>query len=186
MTDKSINEIEATDIIWDIIEKRGDKEFGYMAQALLGIIFYCLGYKIIEIKNKGHPDLLLRFDNRIYRIEVEVIGINRTEHVIKIEDLDAIKPKEDGDRGYIALLDTGFPLRWHLLPYEKICKEGQKSYSRGEIKIKSDENLSNKCTDQLYIIVLTNKDKILNTDYSQIIGKINNNKIYRGNQCRIE
>jgi len=142
-------------------------EFGFIAQALLGIIFFRLGGRIKSIKSKGHPDILLYYEGKNWKIEVEVIGRDRDEHVIKNEDLLATKGIRSNEAGYLAILDTHMPVRWYMLRTEDICKGGEKKLF--ELRILSDKKLSDVCTQELYQIVTEHKERILKEDYSGLV-----------------
>jgi hypothetical protein len=147
----------------------GIKEFGFIAQALLGIIFFRLGGRIKRIKNKGHPDILLHYEAKDWKIEVEVIGRDRDKQLIKTEDLSAIKPIQHNETGYLAILDTHMPARWYMLRAEDICNAGEKEHSVFELRVRSDKKLSNICTQELYKIVAEHKDIILKEGYSGLV-----------------
>jgi len=159
----------ATRSIWGIIDKVGIKEFGFIAQAILGIIFFRLGGRIKSIKNKGHPDILLYYEAKNWKIEVEVIGRDRDEHVIKNEDLLATKEIQSNEVGYLAILDTHMPVRWYMVRTEDICKAGEKVYRVFELRVLSNKELSNVCTQELYKIVAEHKDIILKEGYSGLV-----------------
>lgn len=168
MTEKS-SRITATQSIWNIIDTIGIKEFGFVAQALLGIIFFRLGGKIKSIKNKGHPDILFYYETKKWKIEVEVIGRDRNEHIIKSEDLSATKAMQSNETGLLAILDTHMPARWYMLRTEDIYKAGEKRYKLFELRMRSDKNLSKECSQELYEIVAEHKDTILKEGYSGLV-----------------
>jgi hypothetical protein len=141
-------------------------EFGFIAQALLGIIFFRLGGRIKSIKNKGHPDITLYYQTRNWKIEVEVIGRDRNEHEIKEEDLSATKGIQSNEMGYLAILDTHMPVRWYMLRTED-SKAGK--YRLFELRTQSNKELSNVCTQELYKIVAEHKDIILKEGYSGLV-----------------
>ena len=164
-----INKRTATQSIWNIIDTVGMIEFGFIAQALLGIIFFRLGGKIESIKSKGHPDISLYYEIKNWKIEVEVIGRDRHKHIIKNEDLSATKPLQFNEIGYLAILDTHMPARWYMLRTEDICKAGEKEHPLFELRIKSDDDLSRVCTQELYEIVPKHKDTIMKEGYSGLV-----------------
>jgi len=158
-----------TQSIWNIIDTLGITEFGFVAQSLLGIIFFRLGGRIRSIKNKGHPDISLFYENKNWKIEVEVIGKDRYEHIIKNEDLSATKAMQSNDTGYLALLDTHMPARWYMIRTEDILKAGEKTYTLFELRVQSDKRLSEICTQELYETVAKHKDTILKKGYSGLV-----------------
>ncbi|HWQ96245.1 MAG TPA: hypothetical protein VN368_02620 [Candidatus Methylomirabilis sp.] len=161
--------ITTTESIWSIIDTIGVIEFGFVAQALLGIIFFRLGGKIISIKNTGHPDILLYYETKKWRIEVEVIGRDRNEHVIKSDDLSATKAMQSNETGFLAILDINIPARWYMLRTEEIYNVGEKRYKLFELRMRSDKNLSKECSQELYKIIAEHKDTILKEGYSGLV-----------------
>lgn len=174
-----INSRIATQSVWNIIDTVGMVGFGFVAQSLLGIVFFRLGGKIKSIKNKGHPDISLYYESKNWKIEVEVIGRERYEHVIKNEDLSATKDMQSNDVGYLAILDTHMPARWYMLKNEDISKVGEKVYTLFELRVRSDGNLSKVCSRELYEVVVKYKDTILRDGYSGLVKilKQQNNEI---------
>lgn len=164
----------ATQTVLKLIRKLGMVEFGFVAQALIGLVFQHLGAKEMTIKHNGHPDLKFRYLGEKWWMEVEVIGMNHSDHTVKSEDLEATRPRHINDVGCICLLDVNPPCRWYMLRSPSLWETGEKSYALFELRNVSDQALSEHSTSIFNDLVLLHEDSILKKGYSglaQIIKK---------------
>ena len=173
----------ATTTLEEIIGAMDIREFGFVAQALLAIIFFRFGGKIKSVKATGHPDISLYYQRKNWKIEVEVMGNDQDKHIIRKEDLVATKPVSQDDIGYLAILDTHPPPRWCMLRTDKIFKDGEKAYRLFELRVQSDKAISEECTGELYNIVSESehKETIMRERYSglvQILKQENNDILF--------
>lgn len=161
----------------DIYGAINDKEFGFIAQALLAMIFFRLGANIERIKSSGHPDIILYYNLKKWKIEVEVIGTSRNNHTIKKDDLEAVKPISENWVGYLAFLDMHPPQKWYLIDIMKLLnnigmfkkEEKARSYRLIELRINSEKDLNEACTAELFKITSQYKEDILRKKYSGLI-----------------
>ena len=98
----------------------GDIEFGYRAQGLFAHVLRRIGASVVEVKNRGHPDIVVLLEGRPTRVEVEIASLGERYHVIKAEDVDAITPIERNAQGYLAVLDIAEPVRWAPIEHSRI------------------------------------------------------------------
>ena len=97
----------------------GSIEFGYRAQALFAYVLKQIGASVVEVRNQGHPDIIVRLGGRLTRIEVEVASIGERYHVIKADDAEGVLPTNPNEQGYLAVLDIAEPVRWAPIEYSR-------------------------------------------------------------------
>lgn len=98
-------------------------EFGYKIQALAAHVLLRLGYKINEVNQSGHPDIVATKDRREFRFEVEAEVTGPRSR--KLTDADFASLTESSNAvGYYALA-ISFPTPyWVLVPASKlICRK---------------------------------------------------------------
>lgn len=104
---------EWIDILQDC--RKDPSEFGRIAQVLLCMVFSGLGASRLYNRWNAHPDLELNFRNNTLRIEAEHISETKDAVEIAGEDLECIKPRGRGEKGYMAFLDMHFVPKWLLI-----------------------------------------------------------------------
>ena len=117
---------EASECIDRIRRSLSESAFGFKVQALAGHVLLRLGYRIDEINNSGHPDIVARRDGRIFYFEVEVeAGATRLR---KLTDADlASLIDTPGVIGYYALAISTPTPRWVLVPAAKLTSRARSS-----------------------------------------------------------
>jgi hypothetical protein len=148
-------------------------KFGFVAQALIGLVFQRLGAKEMGIKHNGHPDLEFRYLGERWRMEVEVIGMNDVDYTVRSEDLEATRPRRGDQVGCICLLDVNPPCRWYMLHSPSLWENGEKRYALFELRNGSDRSLSENCTGIFNDLVLIHEDTILKKRYHGLVQILN-------------
>lgn len=138
-----------------------DSEFGYRIQGLFAHTLICLGIRILEIKSQGHPDILGEKGNRYIRFEVEAILGNSRKRVIDKENIEAIKPLNKNEKGYMVFLYCNLPPEWLLIEYERIKYRISEQISITTLKSLSDKKISHECTECFYGLILSNELHLL-------------------------
>ena len=98
----------------------GNIEFGYRAQGLFAHVLKVIGASVVEVRSQGHPDIIVLFEGRLTRVEVEVASMSERYHVIKADDAEAVAPTVRNEQGYLAVLDIAEPVRWAPIEYSRI------------------------------------------------------------------
>ena len=111
----------ASDCIERIRSDISPGEFGYKIQALAAHVLLRLGYKINEVNQSGHPDIVATKDGREFRFEVEAEVIGPRSR--KLTDADFASLTESSNVvGYYALA-ISFPTPyWVLVPASKLIR----------------------------------------------------------------
>ena len=144
----------------ELRERVEDSEFGYRVQGLFAASLVCLDIKIIEIKPQGHPDVIGIKENKIIKFEVEAILGKSRARAVDREDIEAIKPCNKNEKGYIAILYSRFPPEWLLIDYNRLKRRVSEHLSMITIKCLSDKEFSNELTECFYKLVLSNASRL--------------------------
>jgi len=147
-------------ILNELHENVGDSEFGYRVQGLFAATLVCLGMKILEIKPRGHPDVIGMKENEIIKFEVEAVLGESRERIVDKEDIEAIKPHNKGEKGYIAVLYCRFPPKWLLIDYNHLKRRVSERISIITIGCLSDKRFSNEFTECFYKLILSNASRL--------------------------
>ncbi|MGI0079558.1 MAG: hypothetical protein ACRECH_08035 [Nitrososphaerales archaeon] len=146
------NNLVTSSKLQELHNSEGPSKFGFLAQALLAVCFSRLGARQIKVKSNGHPDISMLFNGKNWKIETEVMSNNSHSHVLKNEDIEAVKPNAAHEVGYLVLLDLRLPVCWHLIPSYRIPR-GDKEYPLLRIKLMEDKVLSSELTTHLHDVV---------------------------------
>ena len=99
----------------------GDIEFGYRAQGLFAHVLKRIGASVVDVRNQGHPDIIVLLEGQLTRVEVEIASMGQRYHVIKADDAEAVAPTDRGEQGYLAVLDIAEPVRWAPIEHARFC-----------------------------------------------------------------
>lgn len=137
----------------------GDIEFGYRAQGLFAHVLRSVGASVVEVKNRGHPDIVVWLRGRLTRVEVEIAPIGERFHVIKADDVKAVTPVELGSQGYLAVLDIAEPVRWAPIEYSRL-RHRQGRQPLAILHALADGRLARECNEAFADIVLANTEQL--------------------------
>ena len=137
----------------------GDIEFGFRAQGLFAHVLQQVGALVIEVKNQGHPDIIVRLGGQLTRVEVEVASVRERFHVIKMEDAKAIAPTDCNEQGYLAVLDIAEPVRWAPIEYSRIrSRLGRQPLAT--LHALADPDLARACSEAFAEIVIHEAERL--------------------------
>ena len=137
----------------------GDIEFGYRAQGLFAYVLKEIGAAVIDIRHKGHPDIIVLLGGRLTRVEVEIASMGERYHVIKADDAEAIAPTESNEQGYLAVLDIAEPVRWAPIAYSLIrCRLGRQPLAT--LHALAHRELARACNDAFVEIIIANAGRL--------------------------
>ncbi|MCL0099197.1 hypothetical protein M1O16_05135 [Dehalococcoidia bacterium] len=141
-------------------EDVGDSEFGYRVQGLFAATLVCLGIRILEIKPQRHPDVIGMKENKIIKFEVEAILGKSRERVVDGEDIEAVKPHNKNEKGYIAVLYCKFPPKWLLIEYNRLKRRVSENVPIITRECLSDKRFSSELTEYFYKLILFNESHL--------------------------
>jgi Holliday junction resolvase len=158
-------------ILNELYERVGDSEFGYRVQGLFAHILIYLDIRILEIKPRGHPDIIGAKENDIIKFEVETVLGNSRKRVVDIEDIEAINPYNKNEKGYIAILYCKFPPEWLLIDHNRLKWRVSERISIITIKSLGDKKFSNESTNCFYKLILSNKSRLFKLTFHHLCDK---------------
>lgn len=154
---------EVHTILERLRQECGISEFGFRVQALFAHALISIGASILECRQQGHPDIIADTGIEKWKFEVTVIG--QIPYKIDIEDLKSLRPCQSGCLGFLALLDSGPPICWLILPHNILGKEIYKALHIMQIRRLADSRLSLICTDHFASLVIRNQYRIENLSF---------------------
>lgn len=138
----------------------GPIEFGYRAQALFAHVLKQIGASVVDIRSQGHPDIIVRLDGRLTRIEVEVASLAERYHVIKADDAGGVAPINHDEQGYLAVLDIAEPVRWAPIEYARFRRRlGRQPLAT--LHALAHRDLARACNDAFAEIVMADAERLL-------------------------
>jgi hypothetical protein len=102
-----------------------------------------------------------------WAIEVEVIGVSRTGHEVKIDDVKAVRPQNTSSHGYLALLDLLPPVQWYMLSYQWLGSVDPSHFTRLHLEACREAGISADCTNACEKLLLANTIEELCPPYHQ-------------------
>lgn len=147
-------------ILNELRENVGDSEFGYRVQGLFAATLVSLDVKILKIKSQGHPDIKGIKENKTIKFEVEVVLGESRKRIIDKEDIEAIKPHNKDEKGYIAVLYCRYPPEWLLIDYNRLKRRVSERISIITMKCLSDKEFSKEFTGCFYKLILSNASRL--------------------------
>lgn len=137
----------------------GDIEFGYRAQGLFALVLKRIGASVLNVRNKGHPDILVLLGGRLTRVEVEVAPMGKRHHVIKADDASAVAPTRRNEQGYLSVLDIADPVRWAPIEYSRFRHRfGRQPLAT--LHALAHMELASACNDAFVEIIVANEDRL--------------------------
>ncbi len=110
-----------------------------------------------SINLQGHPDIVGEIENRRIKLEVEAAVGRSRKRIINKEDIEAINPSNENEKGYFAVLDGGLPPEWFLVEYQRLKWRIFESLSIITLRSLRDKDFSSKCTEQFFNLGLNTK-----------------------------
>ena len=137
----------------------GDIEFGYRAQGLFAHVLKQIGASVLEVKNRGHPDIVALLAGRLTRVEVEIAPMGERCHVIKTDDVQAVAPRELNQQGYLAILDIVEPVRWAPIEYSRIRRRLGKQ-PLATLHALAEPKLAKSCNEAFESFIMANAERL--------------------------
>ena len=164
---------EVAGILKELLKKVGPSEFGLRIQGLFAHTLISLGFRILEIKHPGRPDIIADKGLQKFKFEVKVL---RFPYFVNSEDIRSLYPLTSMEEGFLALLDCGPPIYWFLLPVQVLSKRLGEALYVFQIRMLANISLSQHCTDQFSSLIHRNKYKLENLFFPLLKKKALNGK----------
>lgn len=140
----------------------GDSEFGYRMQALFAHVLLKLGNTIIEINQRGHPDIksVKGGQTGLFQVKSITHDFPGWSLTVSPEDIAGIRPSRSYEVGYFATLDCAAPVSWVVNEYSVIRRHETRSVTIETLRISADSELSSESTATFADLVMRHKNDV--------------------------
>lgn len=146
-------------ILLRLRDEVGAIEFGYRAQGLFAHVLKQIGASVVDVRNQGHPDIIVLLEGRLTRIEVEITSIGQRYHVLKADDAEGVAPTNPNEQGYLAVLDIAEPVRWAPIEYSRFRHRlGRQPLAT--LHALADRELASACNDAFAEIIIADAERL--------------------------
>ena len=141
-------------------------EFGYRIQALAAHVLLGLGHSIVEIKQKGHPDLVSVKDGQEFRFEVEAEVVGRKRRMLTPSDFEGLIDR--GVEGYFALA-VSFPRPfWVVVPALQLARRESRA-GTALLKALSNKEFSSEWTNEYVSLISRSFRDVVDLSFDQLV-----------------
>ena len=156
----------AVDCLTRVRSRISASEFGYKIQALAGHVLLGLGHSIVEIKQKGHPDLVSVKDGQEFRFEVEAEVVGRKRRMLTPSDFEGLI--DTGVEGYFALA-VSFPRPfWVLVPASRLAHRKSPAGTT-LLKALSNKEFSFEWTNEYVSLISRSLRDVVDRSFDQLV-----------------
>ena len=135
--------LQASDCVEDMRLSVSPSEFGYKVQALAAHVLLRLNYRVEEINQFGHPDIVATRDMEELRFEIEAEVSGPRPRQLTDDDFASLTDLS-GAVGYFALAISLPTPRWIVVPAERL--KDRKPSSNVLLEALSNRNFSDAWT----------------------------------------
>ena len=141
-------------------------EFGLRIQALAGHVLLRLEHRIVEIKQKGHPDIVSIKGGQEFRFEVEAEVLARKPRMLTPSDFDGLT---DGNvQGYFAVA-VSFPQPcWVLVPVHRLAPR-ESPAEIALLRAMSDKAFSSEWTNEYVSLIRRSSRDVIDRSFDQLV-----------------
>jgi hypothetical protein len=151
----------------DLIQLDGPAKFGTNLQFVVASVLLHWGATKLQSHHPGHPDLECRLEGSTWRVEVEHLGKDGRDYSPDYEDIDAIRPREAGDHGYVFLLDLILD-KWHAVPWSSFTPDAMRARNRLFFCSIEEQGVSNDLTEATERILASNPILVFSGSYDHL------------------
>jgi hypothetical protein len=137
-----------------------DSEFGYRMQALFAHVLMRQGWRILEIKAKGHPDIRAATGDREVFVQVKSVSHHSANSTIELSGSDAAGIRAMGRHaGWFAVLDCAVPIRWIVIERGRAARLLGTPHHLATLQANRDIVLSKYCNEAFLEIISEHRDR---------------------------
>ena len=141
-------------------------EFGYKVQALAAHVLLRLDHQIVEVRSKGHPDIISVKNGQEFRFEVEAEVVGSKRRMLTSSDFEGLTVGK-GVVGYFSLA-VSFPMPyWVVVPASRLVRRDSPS-GNALLEALSDKVLSSQWTREYLSLVDRSCREILDRSFDQL------------------
>jgi hypothetical protein len=163
----SYDNFEIDFVLEELRSQCGDTEFGYRMQALFGHVLMRLGYKVLEIKAQGHPDIRACVEDRELLVQVKTVAHRTAHSLIELSNEDVAGITAMGRRGgWFAVLDCAVPVQWIIVVGTSAATLLGKPLYLATLRANRDPEKSAECNEHFFEMIAANRSRLPNLRYT--------------------
>jgi hypothetical protein len=153
---------QETEVILAALRQRtGDAEFGYRMQALFAHTIMRLGWRILAINAKGHPDIHAQAADEEVLIQVKSNAHRSARSMLELSFDDVEGIRAIGRRtGWFALLDCAVPVQWFVIDSQRARSLLGRPLHLATLKANCDPEISATCTRHFHEIISNSRVRL--------------------------
>ena len=156
----------ALDCLEQLRAKTSTVEFGYKIQALAAHVLMGLNHRVLEVNQRGHPDIVSVKDGQEFRFEVEAEVIGTKKRMLTPADFEGLM--DTGVAGYFAL-SVSFPRPyWVLVPAGRL-KRRDSPAGNALLEALSDKAFSSDWTREYLSLIGRSCHEMLDRSFDQLV-----------------
>lgn len=165
-SDPSFDRYVAADCLRWLHSRVNPSEFGYRVQALAGHVLLGLGHRVVEINQKGHPDIVSVHGGQEFRFEVEAEVLARKPRMLTPSDFDGLIERRV--EGYFGLA-VSFPQPcWVLVPVQRLARR-ELPAGMALLRALSDKAFSSEWTNEYVSLIRRSYRDVIDRSYDQLV-----------------
>ena len=165
-SDANLDRYVAADCLRRLRSRVRPSEFGYRVQALAGHVLLGLGHRIVEINQKGHPDLVSDKGGQEFRFEVEAEVLARKPRMLTPSDFEELIDRSV--QGYFAVA-VSFPQPcWVLVPVRRLAPR-ESPAGMALLRALSDKAFSSEWTNEYVSLIRRSSRDVIDRSYDQLV-----------------
>ena len=126
-----------------------------------------LGWSILEVNAKGHPDIRARVGDHEALIQVKTLHHRSANALIELSSDDALGVLAIGRRvGWFAVLDCAVPVQWLMIGRKRAMRLIAAPMRLATLRANCDLEFSNECNEHFRQIVSENQARLGNLSYT--------------------
>ena len=146
----------------------GLSRFGLVVQALFAHVLVRLGGNVLDIRNPGHPDIIVRLGGQLHNIEVEAPSRTTAVRRLQLGDLNVLQCLGEGEYGFFCVLDCGPPVAWLCVDIANLGYRAKEDLHLSLLRAYADQNYSDDCTTQFSELIVKEELRLYHLSYSQL------------------
>lgn len=156
----------ATQCLARLKSKTSAAEFGYKVQALAAHVLLALNHEVVEVNQRGHPDVVSVKDGEVFGFEIEAEVVGGAKRRPTSSDFDALMATDL--RGYFALA-VSFPRPyWVVVPAWRLMR---RRLPAGNVLLEalSDKGFSSNWTREYLSMISRSCEQVSDRSFEQLV-----------------
>lgn len=163
---------EIGSLVEELRHRRSDSEFGYRMQAIFAHVLMRQGWRILEIKAKGHPDIRAAMGDHGLFVQVKSVSHRSANSTIELSSDDAAGIRAMGQHaGWFAVLDCAVPIQWIVIERGRAVRLLGTPHHLAILQANRDVVLSKHCNEAFLEIISEHQERLPNLRYTVLCNR---------------